>query len=91
LGGAQNVDTRGDRAMVICCPPDEGKDVSGRKRNDAPAAVDDAFLGDTAEPDPALDASLLPVDRVTANSTRCSTTSGSWLAATGAPTSTATR
>ncbi len=49
LGGAQNVDTRGDRSMVIRRPADEGKDASGRKRNDAPTAVDDAFLGDLAE------------------------------------------
>jgi hypothetical protein len=62
LGSTQNVDSRDDRSMVICCPPDEGKDVSGRKRNNAPAAVDDAFLGDAAETNPALDASLLPIE-----------------------------
>lgn len=62
LGGAQNVDTGGDRAMLIRRPPDEGKDTSGRKRNDAPAAVDDALPRDLAKPDPALDASLLPIE-----------------------------
>ncbi len=62
FGGAQNVDTRGDRSMVIRRPADEGKDASGRKRNDAPAAVDDAFPRDLAKPDPALDASLLPIE-----------------------------
>ena len=59
LGGTQNVDTRGDRSMLIRRPADEGKDVSGRKRNDAPAAVNDAFPGKVTETDPALDASLL--------------------------------
>ena len=58
LRSTQNVDTRDDRAMFIRRPADEGKDAFGRKRNDASAAVDDAFLRDFPESDPALDASL---------------------------------
>ncbi len=62
LGGTQNVDTGSDRSMVICCPPDEGKDASGRKRNDAPTAVDDAFPDKVTETNPAFDAALLPIE-----------------------------
>jgi hypothetical protein len=61
-GSTQNVDTRDDRAMVICCPADERKDASRRKRNNAPPAVDDALLGEAAEANPALDASLLLIE-----------------------------
>jgi hypothetical protein len=62
FGGAQNVDTGGDRSMVIRRPSEEGKNTAWGKRNDAPAAVNDAFLRDLAKPDPTLDASLLPIE-----------------------------
>jgi hypothetical protein len=62
LRSTQNVNSGDDRAMLIRRPADEGEDAFGRKRNDAPAAVDDAFLRDFPESDPALDASLLPIE-----------------------------
>ena len=60
--GAQYVDTGSDGAMVICCPPDEGKDAARRKRHDTSPAIDDALLRNLAKPDPALDAVFLPIE-----------------------------
>src|SRR6266852_6365341 len=38
--GAQDVDVRYDGSVVVPSPADEGKDVPGRERDDAPLAVD---------------------------------------------------
>ena len=53
--GAQNVDARDHRAVVVGCPANEGKDAAWRKRDNALLPIDDALLRNAAEADPVLD------------------------------------
>ena len=54
--GAQDVDPRNYRAVVVGCPTNEGEDASWPEGDDAALLINDAFLRNWAEADPVLDA-----------------------------------
>ena len=55
VAGAQDVDPRHERAVVARGPTDEGKHAARCEPEGAASAIEDLFVRDAAEPDPALD------------------------------------
>jgi hypothetical protein len=58
--GAENVDLRQDRAVIVSRPIHDRKHAIGRKAHDAARDIDDLFSCDLAEPDPGFYALLDP-------------------------------
>ena len=56
--GAQNVDPRDHSAVVVGCTTNDGKDAARREGDDASLPIDDAFVCNSTEADPVLDALL---------------------------------
>ena len=52
--GAENVDLRQDRAVIVSRPVHDRKDAIGRKAHDAACVIEDLLSCDMAEADPGL-------------------------------------
>ena len=58
--GPHDVDARDDRAEVVRRPADKGEGAARRETDNAPAAIEDLLLGETAEAYPVLDTLFVP-------------------------------